>query len=71
MSWRSWGEIVRLRTFGVVVLVILCDLLAGGGMLVMPEASTRLMPEFVSGGETVDDAGNGGSALAAARANIS
>ena len=70
MSWCSWGEIVRFRTLGVVVLVILCDL-AGGGMLVMPVASTRLMAEFVSGGETVDDAGNGGSALAAARANIS
>jgi len=34
-------------------------------------ASTRLMAEFVSGGETVNDVGNGGSALAAARANIS
>ena len=71
MSWCSWGEIVRFRTpLGVVVLVILCDL-TGGGMLVMPVASTRLMAEFVSGGEIVDDAGNGGSALAAARANIS
>ena len=72
MSWCSWGEIVRFRrTLGVVVMVILCDL-ARGGVLVVLVASTRLMAEFVSGGETVDDgAGNGGSALAAARANIS
>lgn len=70
MSWCSWGEIVRFRTLGVVVMVILCDL-ARGGVLVVLVASTRLMAEFVSGGEIVDDAGNGGSALAAARANIS